>query len=86
MAAGLLPHLIDDELGVSPNVEAFDAELDGDAEAAEEGLVFRHVVDTGKCKRTTYRMCFPRGETNSRPAPAPVFITDPSKYMSQHSA
>jgi hypothetical protein len=26
-----------------------------------------------------YLMCSPRGEMKSRPAPAPVFITDPSK-------
>jgi hypothetical protein len=24
-------------------------------------------------------MCSPRGEMKSRPAPAPIFITDPSK-------
>jgi hypothetical protein len=28
----------------------------------------------------SYRMCSPRGDTKSRPAPAPVFITEPSKY------
>ena len=44
VAASLLHHLVDGELGVSPDVETFDAEFDGDAEAAEEGLVFRHVV------------------------------------------
>jgi hypothetical protein len=31
-------------------------------------------------------MCSPWGETKSRPAPAPVFITKPSKYRVQHSA
>jgi hypothetical protein len=44
------------------------------------------LFDTGKWRRTAYRMCSPRGETNSRPAPAPVFITEPSKYRVQHSA
>jgi hypothetical protein len=37
------------------------------------------LLDVGKCKRTVYGMCFPRGEMKSRLAPAPVFITDPSK-------
>jgi hypothetical protein len=37
------------------------------------------LFDVGKCRRTAYLMCSPRGETKSRPAPAPVFITDPSK-------
>jgi hypothetical protein len=29
---------------------------------------------------------FPEGEMKSKPAPAPVFISDPSKYMVQSSA
>jgi hypothetical protein len=37
------------------------------------------LFDAGKCRRTAYLMCSPRGETKSRPVPAPVFITDPSK-------
>ena len=37
VAAGFLHLLIDDELGVSPDVEALDAELDGDTEATKEG-------------------------------------------------
>jgi len=37
MVASLLHHLVDDELGVSPNVETFDAECDGDAEAVRPG-------------------------------------------------
>jgi hypothetical protein len=40
--------LVDHELRVSPNVEALDARLNGDFEAAEEGLVLRHVVQRGK--------------------------------------
>jgi hypothetical protein len=44
------------------------------------------LFDAGKWIRTAYLMCSPRGETKSRPTPAPVFITDPSKYSVQHSA
>jgi hypothetical protein len=44
------------------------------------------LFDAGKWRRTAYRMCSPRGETKSRPAPTPVFITEPSKYRVQHSA
>ena len=36
--------MVDDELRVTAHIEAFDAELDGDAEATEKGLVLRHVV------------------------------------------
>ena len=44
MAARFLHHLVDDELRVTAYVEAFDAELNGDAEATEEGLVLCHIV------------------------------------------
>jgi hypothetical protein len=37
------------------------------------------LLDAGKCKRTAYLMCVPRGEMKSRPAPAPIFITNPLK-------
>ena len=36
--------MVNDELRVTVYVEALDAELDGDAEATEEGLILRHVV------------------------------------------
>jgi hypothetical protein len=44
------------------------------------------LFDVGKWRRMPYLMCSPRGETKSRPARAPVFITDLSKYSVQHSA
>jgi anti-sigma factor RsiW len=36
--------LVNHELRISPHVEALDAYLDGDLEAAEKGLVLSHVV------------------------------------------
>jgi hypothetical protein len=36
------------------------------------------LFDAGKCRRTAYLMCSPRGGMKSRPATAPVFITNPS--------
>jgi hypothetical protein len=44
VAAHVLHDLVDHELRVSPNIEALDARLDGNSEAAEEGLVLYHVV------------------------------------------
>jgi hypothetical protein len=44
MTARILHDLVDHELRAPPNVEALDARLDGDSEAAEKGLVFHHVV------------------------------------------
>jgi hypothetical protein len=37
------------------------------------------LFDMGKGRHTAYLMCSPRDEMKSRPAPALVFITDPSK-------
>jgi hypothetical protein len=40
----ILHDLINHELRVSPDVEAFDACFDGDSEAAKEGIILCHVV------------------------------------------
>jgi hypothetical protein len=40
----VLHDLVNHELRVSPNVEAFDARLNDDSEAAKKGLIVRHVV------------------------------------------
>jgi hypothetical protein len=40
----ILHDLIDHELRVPPNVDAFDACLNGDSEATKKGLILRHVV------------------------------------------
>jgi hypothetical protein len=37
------------------------------------------LFDVEKCRHTAYLMCAPRSEMKSRPALAPVFITDSSK-------
>jgi Na+-transporting methylmalonyl-CoA/oxaloacetate decarboxylase gamma subunit len=47
VAARILHDLVNHELRVPPDVEAFDACLDGDSEAAEEGLILCHVVGHG---------------------------------------
>jgi hypothetical protein len=44
VAARVLHDLVDQELRIPPHVETFDAYLDGDLEAAEQGLVLGHVV------------------------------------------
>jgi hypothetical protein len=44
VTARVLDDLVDHELRVSLNVKALDSCLDGDSEAAEKGLVLRHVV------------------------------------------
>lgn len=44
------------------------------------------LLDAAKWSYMMYRRCTPRGEMNSRPAPTPVFISDPSKYIVHNSA
>jgi hypothetical protein len=44
VTARVLHDLVDHELRVSPNVEALDARLGGDSEAAEKGFVLCHVI------------------------------------------
>jgi hypothetical protein len=44
VAARFFHDLVNHELRISPHVEALDAYLDGDLEAAEKGLVLSHVV------------------------------------------
>ena len=43
------------------------------------------LFEAGKWNRIAYRILTPRGEMKTRPALAPVFIRDPSKYKVQHS-
>jgi hypothetical protein len=44
VAAHVFHDLVDHKLQVPPHVEAFDAYLNGDFEAAKQGLVLGHVV------------------------------------------
>jgi hypothetical protein len=75
----VLHDLVDHELRVSPNAEALDARLNGDSEAQRRASYSAMLFDAAKCRRTRYLMCSLMGEMKSRPAPAPVFITNPSK-------
>jgi hypothetical protein len=61
MAARVLHDLIDYELRVPPHVEALDAQLDGDLEAAEECLVFSHVVRCGEVEAHRVPHVLPEG-------------------------
>jgi hypothetical protein len=44
VAARVFHDLVNHELRIAPHDEALDAYLDGDLEAAEQGLVLSHVV------------------------------------------
>jgi hypothetical protein len=61
VAARVLHNLIDYELRVPPHVEALDAQLNGDFEAAEEGLVFSHIVGRGEVEAHCVAHVLPEG-------------------------
>jgi anti-sigma factor RsiW len=42
--------LVDHELRIPPHVDALDAYLDGDLEAAKQGLVLSHIFRCGEAK------------------------------------
>jgi hypothetical protein len=61
VAARVLHDLVDHELRIPPHVEAFDAYLDGDLEAAKQGLVLSHVVRRGEVKAHNVPHVLPEG-------------------------
>jgi hypothetical protein len=78
VAACVLHVLVNHELRGSPDVEALDASFDAIRRSQMRASYSAILLDAGKCKRTVYLMCSPRGEMKSKPAPASVFITNPS--------
>jgi hypothetical protein len=61
VAARVLLDLENQELRVSPDVEAFDACLDGNSEAAKEGLRLYHVVGRGEVQAHRVPHMLPEG-------------------------
>jgi hypothetical protein len=61
VAARVLHDLVNHELRVPPHVEAFDAYLYGDFEAAEQGLVLSHIVRRGEVKAHSIPHVLPEG-------------------------
>jgi hypothetical protein len=53
--------LVDHELRVPPHVEAFDAYLDGDFEAAKQGRILSHIVRCGEVKAHSVPHVLPEG-------------------------
>ena len=85
MAARLLHDLVDDQLGVTSNIEVADTELVGNAQTVDEYLVFGHIVGGGEMDRTMYLMRTRRCKTRTSPVLMPFFISDPSKFNVQYS-
>jgi hypothetical protein len=61
MAARVLHDLVNHELRIPLHVEALDAQLNGDIEAAKEGLVLSHVVRRGEVEEHRVPHVLPEG-------------------------
>jgi hypothetical protein len=61
VATRFLHDLVNHELRVSPDVKAFDACFNSNSEAAEEGLILRHVVGRGEMQAYYVPHMLPEG-------------------------
>jgi hypothetical protein len=57
----ILHDLVDHVLRVPPVVKVFDTCLDGDSEAAEEGLILHHIVGRGEMQAYHVSHVLPEG-------------------------
>ena len=53
--------MVDDQLGVAPDVEALDAQLGGDTQAIDERLIFGHIVGGGEMDANHVPHAYPEG-------------------------
>ena len=77
--------LVDDQRGVFVYHESFDAELDNYTKSVETCFVFGGIVGGQKYIRRTYRSLSFVYVMNRMPAPAPLMLRAPSKYITQCS-
>jgi hypothetical protein len=61
VAARVFHDLVNHELRIPPHVEALDAYLDGDLEAAKQGLILSHIVRRGEMKAHSVPHVLPEG-------------------------
>ena len=59
--------LVDDQLGVAPDVEALDAQLGGDTQAIDERLIFGHIVGGGEMDADHVPHAYPKGQNEDQP-------------------
>ena len=61
VAAPLLHDLVNDQLGVTPDVEASDTELNGNAQAIDERFIFGYIVRGGEMEANHVPDAHPKG-------------------------
>jgi hypothetical protein len=72
--------LIHYQLRVAIDIEAGGLELDSNAEAVDEALIFSDIARSWEVDADHVAELVPSGEISTTPAPAPSPRTDPSKY------
>ena len=59
--------MVDIQLGVTPDIEASDAQLDGDAQVVDERLIFGHIVGGGEMDANHLPHAYPEGLNEDQP-------------------
>ena len=67
MVARLLHDLVDDQLGVTPDIEASDTKLDGDVQVIDERLILGHIVGGEEMDANHVPHAYPKGQNEDQP-------------------
>ena len=59
--------MVDDQLGVAPDVKPLDTQLDGDAQAIDECLILSHIIGGGKMDANYVPHAFLEGQNEDQP-------------------
>jgi hypothetical protein len=77
--------LVHDQPGIASDVKPSDLELGGNVQTIDKCLVLSHIVRDRKMNVNHVPHAHVEGETKRSPTLAPLFISNPSKYMVQYS-
>ena len=67
VAARFFHDLVDDQLGVAPNIEVSDTQFNGDAHAIDECLIFSHIVGGGEMDANHVPHAYLEGRNKDQP-------------------
>ena len=67
VATRLFHDLVDDQLGVALNIKPSDTQLDGNAQAIDERLIFGHIVGEGEMDVNHVPHAYPKGRNEDQP-------------------
>jgi hypothetical protein len=73
--------LVHNQPGITSDIEPSDLELSGNVQTIDKCLILSHIVRGRKMNVNHVPHAYVEGETKTNPALAPLFISDPSKYM-----